>query len=132
MKYQLKLNYLSPRNQIQEKRRGLTEKEEKLKRLMENQVQDKRQFLIDKEDKIQNLMNDRLLEKQHQFRIYIEKMKGLSPLEKLNQGYAYAADEKGATLSSIAQVEPGERLKIYVTDGRIEAEVKHKEPLNYQ
>ena len=32
MKYQLKLNYLSPRNQIQEKRRGLAEKEEKLKR----------------------------------------------------------------------------------------------------
>ncbi|WP_044292879.1 exodeoxyribonuclease VII large subunit [Robinsoniella peoriensis] len=131
-KYQLKLNYLSPRNQIQEKRRALTEKEEKLKRLMESQLQEKRQFLIDKEDKIQNLMNDRLLEKRHQFRIYIEKMKGLSPLEKLNQGYAYATDDKGSTLSSITQVEQGERLKIYVTDGRIDAEVKKKEPMDYR
>lgn len=99
---------------------------------MESQLQEKRQFLIDKEDKIQNLMNDRLLEKRHQFRIYIEKMKGLSPLEKLNQGYAYATDDKGSTLSSIAQVEQGERLKIYVTDGRIDAEVKKKEPMDYR
>ena len=77
-------------------------------------------------------MNDRLLEKRHQFRIYIEKMKGLSPLEKLNQGYAYATDDKGSTLSSITQVEQGERLKIYVTDGRIDAEVKKKEPMDYR
>ena len=53
-------------------------------------------------------------------------MKGLSPLDKLNQGYAYAADDSGRTLSSVRQIEPGDYMTVYVKDGRIRAQVTEK------
>ena len=54
----------------------------------------------------------------------VEKMKGLSPLEKLNQGYAYVEDKKGRPVRQIADVKEGDAIRIYVSDGMIEAQVK--------
>lgn len=107
---QLKLTYLSPNNQIREKR----------------------QFLIEKEEKLQNLMQNRLRGKQHQLTIYIEKLKGLSPLEKLSQGYSYVADQKGKTLTKLKQVKKNDVLSIYVTDGCIRAKVQDKDVMEYE
>lgn len=107
---QLKLTYLSPNNQIREKR----------------------QFLIEKEEKLQNLMQNRLRGKQHQLMIYIEKLKGLSPLEKLSQGYSYVADQKGKTLTKLKQVKKNDVLSIYVTDGCIRAKVQDKDVMEYE
>ena len=56
--------------------------------------------------------------------IYIEKMRGLSPLLKLNQGYSYMEDEKGRQVSSVTQVAAGDEVGIYVKDGRVTAVVK--------
>ena len=49
-------------------------------------------------------MEEILQQKRHQFALYVEKMKGLSPLEKLNQGYAYVEDKKGRPVRQIADV----------------------------
>ena len=106
----LRLNYLSP----------------------ENQIREKRQSLIDKEERLQLLMRSALEEKRHQMMIYVERMKGLSPLDKLSQGYSYIADESGRTVTSIDDVSEGERLKVYVTDGYIRAEVAGKEKMTWQ
>ena len=62
--------------------------------------------------------------KRHQFALYVEKMKGLSPLEKLNQGYAYVEDKKGRPVRQIADVKEGDAIRIYVSDRMIEAQVK--------
>ena len=106
----LRLNYLSP----------------------ENHIREKRQSLIDKEERLQLLMRSALEEKRHQMMIYVERMKGLSPLDKLSQGYSYIADESGRTVTSIDDVSEGERLKVYVTDGYIRAEVAGKEKMTWQ
>ena len=57
-------------------------------------------------------------------------MKGLSPLEKLNQGYAYAADMEGRTVNRISQVEPGDELRVYVKDGVIHTKVLDRQKLS--
>ena len=58
---------------------------------------------------------------RHRFALYMEQMKGLSPLEKLNQGYAYMEDENGQKSSCqkcIEQVQiRSDHLSAYVTDG---------------
>jgi exodeoxyribonuclease VII large subunit len=59
--------------------------------------------------------------------LYIEKLKGLSPLDKLNQGFSYISDEKGRTVTDIKQVEIGDSLQIYVKNGKITATVAGKE-----
>ena len=99
---QSRLNVLSPQNQIREKYQILTEKEEKLQYLMRLVLKNKR----------------------HQMLLYVERMKGLSPLDKLKQGYSYTADEDGHKVTEVDQVQEGDLLQIYVSDGQILAEVK--------
>lgn len=99
--YEMKLEYASPAYQIQEKRTHLLDAEERLHSAMENQIFRARQNL----------------------NIYIERLKGLSPLDKLNQGFSYVEDKNNHSVTQIAQVKPGDVLKIQVTDGKITAEV---------
>lgn len=93
----------------------------------QGRIQQMRQYLMEREDRVQRLMRQRLQEARHEMGLYLERMKGLSPLEKLNQGYAFVADENGKKISETKQVKDGDRLQIYVSDGRIQAEVLFSE-----
>jgi len=56
--------------------------------------------------------------------LYIERMKAVSPLEKLNSGFSYVEDTDGKNIRSVIQVEAGERLRIRVSDGVIDTRVE--------
>ena len=103
--YGVKMRYLSPLNKIRMKRTQALSLEEHL----------------------QNAMEGRLRDCRHRLALYVEQMKGLSPLDKLNQGYAYAADSAGATLTSINQVSVGDKMTVYVKDGRLNAQIMDKQ-----
>lgn len=102
---QTRLRYLSPMGQIREKRSWLCQMEERLQDRMQRQIQMNRYTLS----------------------LYVEKLKGLSQLEKLNQGFSHVADGQGRTVTDVDRVQPGELLTIHVKNGRITAEVKEKE-----
>lgn len=86
-------------------------------------LNEKRQYCVELEDRLRNLMDRHLIAEKHRLALSAEKMKGLSPLEKLNQGFSFVQDENGRNIKSIRQVRQGERLTVYVTDGKIETEV---------
>ncbi|MDO5539466.1 MAG: exodeoxyribonuclease VII large subunit [Eubacteriales bacterium] len=96
-----------------------------------NQIREKRQMLMEKEDKLQYLMTQMLERKRHQMMVYAERMKGLSPLDKLQQGYSYAVDSDGKNISEIKQVKAGEAMRLYVTDGCIHATISGTEKRKY-
>lgn len=99
--------------------------ETKLKYLHpENKLREYRQRLMDLEDKLRNDMENHLQMKKHRFQIYLEKMKGLSPLQKLNQGFSYVETEEKQSLKSISQVKSGDKVSVYVTDGVVKASVE--------
>ena len=102
--YQTKINYLHPRYKLQERQQHLMELEDKMRELMEHKVRRSR----------------------HRLELYIERMKGLSPILKLNSGYSYVEDKDGKALKSISQVQKGDTLKIHVTDGTVYTEVCDK------
>lgn len=79
------------------------------------------------EERLQAAMERKLQEMRHRLALYAAQMKGLSPLDKLSQGYAYAADTDGKTLSSVEQVAVGEQIRVYVKDGSLLAQVQEKE-----
>lgn len=81
------------------------------------------------EERLQDRMEAILNRRRHELALYIEKMKGLSPLEKLNSGFSYAEDEQGRNVRSVAQVVPGEQLTVRVKDGRILTRVTNTEYL---
>lgn len=91
-----------------------------------NTIRMKRTQMLSLEEHLQSAMERRLRDNRHRLAIYVEQLKGLSPLDKLNQGYAYAADDSGRTLSSVRQIEPGDYMTVYVKDGRIRAQVTEK------
>lgn len=82
-----------------------------------------RQYVADMCGHIEDLMEKCLTEKKHQLRIYIEQLKGLSPLEKLAGGYAYVTGEDGTNIKSIKQVKRKDVVRVALSDGTIQAEV---------
>ena len=68
-------------------------------------------------------MQGQLQRKRHQLAILIERLKGLSPLDKLNQGYSYVSDSNGKTVTDVESVALDDGVQIYVKNGRIDATV---------
>lgn len=89
-----------------------------------HKLQDQQQRLIELEEELRTLMRDRVKEARHRLAIQIEKLNGLSPVRKLNQGFAYVEEADGGVVKSIRQVEKGDELTVYVTDGLIRTSVK--------
>ena len=92
-------------------------------------IRELRQRAVDTEDALHRAMRLALEEKRHRMSVYIERMKGLSPLEKLGQGYAAVTDGADRRVYCVGQVKPGDVLQIYVTDGRITATADGTAPL---
>ena len=107
--YQARWNYLNPVQRLEKQKNRLADAERRLQENMEAVLQNKR----------------------HRLELYIRQMQGLSPLDKLNQGFSYVENQEQRPVTRIAQVQEGELLKIQVTDGTIEAEVKAKRQRQY-
>ena len=89
-------------------------------------IRERRQRLVDIQERLENRMKSRLQEGRHRLAIRIERLKGMSPLEKLNQGHAFVETETDGVrrgITSIAQVKKEDRLSVYIADGKIEASV---------
>lgn len=89
----------------------------------ESRLRERRQLLLDYEDALRDGMKWKLQEKRHVLGLYLERYKGLSPLGKLSQGYAFVADSRGRAVKTTEGIKPGDRMEISVTDGVIEVEV---------
>lgn len=57
----------------------------------------------------------------------VSKLDAMSPLKVLTRGYSMAQTESGQVLRSVSQVEPGERIRISLSDGKLSATVMQKE-----
>lgn len=97
----LRLNYANPQQKLNENRQRAADLETAFRRQM-----------------MRNLERDR-----HRLALYIEKMRGLSPLQKLNQGYAYLEYADGTQIRSVTQVKAGDTIQIYIKDGCITADI---------
>lgn len=91
-------------------------------------IREKRTYAISLEERLGVSMKNKIVLKRHRLAIYIEKLKGLSPLDKLNQGYSFVSDKEGRTVTDIDRVSVGEQLQIFIKNGRMEAEVTAKYP----
>ena len=91
----------------------------------ESRLRDRQQYVTDMQDRLRLAMEQKIKEKRHRLSLYLERFNGLSPLRKLNQGFSYVSDSSGKTVTSVSQVEQGDSLLVYVTDGTIRATVEN-------
>lgn len=92
-----------------------------------HRVREQQNRLIYLEERLCAAMESRMGAVRHRFLLYVERLRGLSPLEKLSQGYAYVADEYGNTLRTVDQAEAGSRIAVYLKDGVVKAQVTERE-----
>ena len=89
----------------------------------QQRLNEQRQFAADAENRLRREMMRRLEQEKYRLGLMAERLKGLYPLEKLSQGYAYVENSSGANVRTVSNVKQGEQITVYVTDGRIRAEV---------
>lgn len=92
----------------------------------EYQLREKKQYAADLEERLKRSMDQKLTDRKHKIALYAERLDGVSPLKKLQQGYSYTEASDGKALRSVSQVAPSDLLLIHVTDGTIQAEVKER------
>ncbi len=96
-----RLNYLSPMNQIKEKR----------------------MHILDMEKRLEQGMLNKLAESKSRLHLNAEIMKRVSPLNKLSSGFSYVQNENGECLKEIEKFQEGEKIYIHVSNGLATAEV---------
>ncbi|MBQ8662849.1 MAG: exodeoxyribonuclease VII large subunit [Eubacterium sp.] len=106
--YRLRLELLSPQNQLLEKR----------------------QQAMEYEDRLQNSMERILMRKKHQMEVYAHRLEGLSPLRRISSGCAYVTNRKGEMVRSVSQVQAGDMISLRMLDGTMQAEVKDRTSIN--
>lgn len=105
--FEMQLKYLSPAGRIREKKT----------------------YALKLEEQLQDQMRALLTKKRHELELYVQKLKGLSPLEKLESGFSYVENEEGQNVRSIRQVKQGDLLCIRLKDGSITAKTLEMKPV---
>lgn len=99
-----KLEYLSPKNQLIEKR-----------------------LLCDRfYDWLESVMGQKVKKYRHQCEILTERLNGASPTNKLKKGYAYITDKNNQPVLSATSLKEEQNITLSFLDGQIDALVKSK------
>ncbi len=117
------LSYLSPGYRLAQKREQAGRAQERMERQLRAVLERTRRRVSGMEEVLPKRFRAVLEKKRHQLALAAGRLKGISPLERLSQGYSHVAAQDGRTISSVRQVEEGDELTISVRDGRIAAQV---------
>ena len=118
-----KIRYLSPANQLREKKQRLADLEERLLERQDRILSDTKRRWNDELHLLRDRSEQIMADQRHRLELLIRQMDGLSPIRKLKQGYSYAEDANGRNIFSVEQVKPGDELLLEVTDGVIRSSV---------
>ena len=91
----------------------------------EDLIRQKRLYLTECQERLKGVMDRKVLSARHQLELYIQELKGLSPLNKLQAGYSYTEDMEGHPIRSVGQIQEGQALKLTLQDGYAQVTVNH-------
>jgi exodeoxyribonuclease VII large subunit len=72
-----------------------------------------------------NLMTTKMDSIKHKMDIYIERLNGLSPLNKLKSGYSVVKNEQDSLIKSVDDIKIEDKICISFIDGDVTAKVEH-------
>jgi len=113
---------------LQMKRMYLQREMFNIKRLSpEARIREQRFFAMKLEEKIRMLMDTKIMCAKNNLAVYIERMRGLSPLDKLSQGFSYTENKEGIPITDVNNVEIQDTVKVHVKNGYFTACVTSKQ-----
>lgn len=119
----LKMQTLSPGHKVRELRMRIIAYTDRMNDLMQDALKEKRRLLDTEKKSINDAMKSCITDKRHILEIKIERMEALSPLKRLNSGYAFVEKEGGIPIKSVKQVNEGDELILNLKDGTVGARV---------
>ena len=76
-----------------------------------------------KSGKLKDLMEQMVDDRRHRLLLAVERMKLLSPLTRLEQGYASITDDRGKRVNEAAGLKAGDNIVLTLRDGRADAKI---------
>ena len=92
----------------------------------EYKIREHRMYVAGLSDRMQKAIERSIQRKKYALQIYIEKLKGLSPLEKLSSGYSVATTDTGRVITDVNQLEVGDQFEVAVRNGLMKAKLLEK------
>lgn len=86
--------------------------------------------MMDMEETKQRLdkeMTNRLMQRAERWQYLTNRLEAASPLAVMSRGYVMAVASSGKLLTSVKQVEVGDRVTLHLQDGKIETNIQEKE-----
>lgn len=93
-------------------------------------IEQRRKNLLILQNRMFSAQNGSLARSKERYIANISKLDAMSPLKVLTRGYSMAQTEDGQLLRSVSQVELGQRITVFLSDGRIQATVMDREERN--
>lgn len=87
-------------------------------------IAQRRLFLAECADRMTYLIEQKILSAKHQLALYAEELKGLSPLQKLQDGYSYVENAQGKNVNQVKNLTKGEILTVKMADGQAKVSVE--------
>ena len=112
-------------SKIETARMVLSGKELKLRQVHPGyQLKQKQMRLAELSEKLSAKMQEKLKTKRQQTALLAQRLNGLSPMGRLEAGYAFVTDANGKMIKKTEQVTVGDCLQVDVTDGTIQTVVQ--------
>ena len=112
---------------LEQYRRRLAELQKRFSQSSPRQLLfERRMREADLRNRFDQAMKDKLADRKGRLALLAERLYGLSPLLKLQQGYSYTEGPDGRAVTEIGQVEEGEKIRVHVTDGVYTAVVESR------
>ena len=86
-------------------------------------IKERRMRTLSIEDLLVQLMEKKVTQAKHRLQVDAANLNAMSPLHKLESGFSYVADAKGKTLTDVEKVKKGDLLSIYLKNGKVSASV---------
>ncbi len=95
----------------------------------QSRIREKKMRCVNEQERMEKRMQQILTEKRHGLQLRIERLKALSPLDRLQSGYAYVENERKEAVTDIRQVRLGQLLTLQMKNGILQTEVRDKQAI---
>lgn len=93
-------------------------------------INEKRQQLADMEERMERIVEQRLQSARHRLALDGGRLHGLSPLEKISNGFGFVTGPDGKRVDRVERVNVGDLVTVRMADGRLKARVTERERID--
>ncbi len=125
--YRLKLSAHSPARELNSRRQALSDFSERMDQAVSRRIREMKRDLELAGTQMDRSIDAKLSDRKHRLQVLAGSLDGRSPLRKISGGYGFVTDSSGERIDSVEKAVPGDRIRIRMRDGRIDASVAEVE-----